>query len=129
MKNLLFLILVNFFVIFSVVAQDYSGQKDITKKVVNYFESGQTSEIYALFDETMKSSITVGKLDEIWSTLPAQVGKYLGSGEAIASEAQGYIVINNFLDFENIDLELKLAFNNQNQISGLFFVPAKKKKE
>lgn len=123
------LILGNISIIFSALAQDYTTQKDITNKVIGYFEQDQTSEIYALFDETMQSAITIEKLSEIWKTLPAQVGKYIGSGEAVASEVQGLVVVNHFLDFENVDLDLKLAFNKQNQISGLFFVPAAKKKE
>lgn len=123
------LILGNISIIFSALAQDYTTQKDITNKVIGYFEQDQTSEIYALFDETMQSAITIEKLSEIWKTLPAQVGKYIGSGEAVASEVQGMVVVNQFLDFENVDLDLKLAFNKQNQISGLFFVPAAKKKE
>lgn len=122
------LILGNISIIFSALAQDYTTQKDITNKVIGYFEQDQTSEIYALFDETMQSAITIEKLSEIWKTLPTQVGKYIGSGEAVASEVQGLVVVNHFLDFENVDLDLKLAFNEQNQISGLFFVPAAKKK-
>ena len=123
MKKLLFLVCSVLLVGFACYAQDYSGQKAITKKVIEYFEKGETSEIYALFDDTMKSSITAEKLTEIWNTLPSQVGNYLGSGEAIVSEAQGYVIVNHFLDFENTDLDLKLVFNYQNQISGLFFFP------
>ncbi len=129
MKKLLFFTLSGLIIGFNCYAQDYTKQQTITKKVIEYFEKGQASEIYALFDETMKSSITAEKLTEIWNTLPSQVGKYQGSGEAIVSEAQGYVVVNHFLDFENTDLDLKLAFNDQNQISGLFFVPHQKKKE
>lgn len=126
MKKPLFLILINFIVLFSVAAQEYTIQKEITEKVIAYFENDQTTEIYALFDETMQAAITKEKLSEIWKTLPSQVGNYVGSGEAVASVVQGMVIINHFLDFENVDLDLKLAFNEQNQISGLFFVPAKK---
>lgn len=129
MKKPFFLILANLIVIFSAVAQEYATQKDITEKVISYFENDQYSEIYVLFDETMQSAISIEKLSEIWKTLPAQVGKYIGSGEAVASEVQGLVVVNHFLDFENVDLDLKLAFNEQNKISGLYFVPAAKKKE
>ncbi len=129
MKKPFFLILAHLIVIFSATAQEYATQMDITEKVIGYFENDQTSEIYALFDETMQSAITAEKLSEIWKTLPTQVGNYIGSGEAVASEVQGMVVVNHFLDFENVDLDLKLAFNEQNKISGLFFVPAAKKKE
>lgn len=128
MKNALFLVLIYFCFLFPTMAQDFSAQKSITKNVVTYFENGQTLAIYDLFDETMKSAITAEKLAEIWKTLPSQVGNYVGDGEATASEAQGMIVVNHMLDFENIDLNLKLAFNQENKISGLFFLPVEKKK-
>ena len=113
----------------SVSAQDYATQLEITKNVIEHFEANEINEIFALFDDTMKGAITVEKLVEIWQSLPNQCGGYLGSGEAIASEVQGMIVVNQLLDFENVDLDIRLAFNDQNQISGLSFVPPVKKKE
>ena len=55
-------------------AQDYSEQKEITNKVIQYFEGNQSEDIYNLFDDTMKSAITVEKLSEIWMSLPLQCG-------------------------------------------------------
>lgn len=118
------------FLYFSPVsAQDYVSQLEITQKVIAHFEVNETVKIYELFDDTMKGAITVEKLEEIWKSLPAQCGGYLGSGEAMASEVQGMVVVNQLLDFENVDLDIRLAFNDQNQISGLFFVSPVKKKE
>ena len=129
MRIIILVVLFNIIPIISSLAQDYAAQKKITEEVVGYFEDGKYADIYALFDETMKSSISTEKLGEIWSSLPVQCGKYIGAGDAIASEVQGYVVVNHYLDFENVDLDLRLAFNANNQISGLFFVPPVKKKE
>lgn len=109
--------------------QEYSEQKEITKKVVEFFQSEQFDEIYAFFDDKMKAALPTEKLKEIWCALPDQCGKYIDNGQTIVSEAQGYIVLNHLLDFEHVDLDLRLAFNSKNQISGLFFVPPVKKKE
>jgi len=129
MKFLYVIIFSNLFPLFSVKAQDYSEQKEITKKVIGYFKSGQFSEIHELFDDRMKTAITTERLNEIWKNLPLQCGEYIEDGEAIASEVQGLVVVNHLLDFENIDLDLRLAFNPENQVSGLFFVPPIKKKD
>ena len=112
----------------TVLAQDYSKQKEITQQVIEYFEGNQISEIYALFDDTMKSAISEQKLDEIWKSLPSQCGNYLGSGDAIASLVQGIVVVNQLLDFEKTDLDIRLAFSDRNKISGLYFVQPVKKK-
>ena len=114
---------------YTAYAQDFSEQKEITEKVIQFFEENQTGEIFMLFDDTMKGAISEEKLSDIWKSLPLQCGPYLGSGGAIASEVQGLVVVNQLLDFENTDLDIRIAFNTENQISGLFFVAPVKKKE
>ncbi len=109
-------------------AQDHQIQKDITKKVIEHFETRESEAIYALFNDTMKAAITADKLADIWNSLPLQCGAYLGYGESVASKIQGMIVVNQLLDFETIDLDIRLAFDIENQISGLLFVPPVKKK-
>ncbi len=108
--------------------QDFTKQKEVAQGVIKHFEGGETNQIYALFDSTMRASITADKLNEIWKSLPSQFGNYLGSGDAVTFEAQGMKVINTFMDFEKADLDLRLAFNEKNEISGLFFLPAQKRK-
>lgn len=129
MKNLLTFICFALWFPFAVLAQDYSTQKKITSEVVKNFEEGKASQIYTHFDENMQSSISADKLTQIWNSLPAQCGGYLGAGTADVDEMQGMVVVHQFLDFEKLDLELRLAFNDKNEIAGLFFVPAVKKKE
>ena len=109
-------------------SQEYKQQMDITKKIIGHFEANEIEEIYDYFNDTMKAAITKDKLTEIWNLLPLQCGAYLGHGESIASEVQGMIVVNQLLDFETIDLDIRLAFDEDNQISGFFFVPPVKKK-
>ena len=107
--------------------QHYQEQKEITSKVIEHFEANEIAAIYELFDITMKEATSEEKLTDIWNSLPLQCGAYLGNGESVASEVQGMIVVNQLLDFETIDLDIRLAFNSENQISGLFFVPPVKK--
>ena len=114
--------------IYSSFAQEYKRQKEITKEVIEHFEANETEAIYALFNDAMKAAISEDKLAEIWNSLSLQCGAYLGHGESVASEVQGMIVVNHLLDFETIDLDIRLAFDAQNQVSGLFFVPPVKKK-
>ena len=129
MRTLFFLLFVGSISI-SATTSEHSKQKEITKTVIRYFEENQISEIYALFDDTMKLSLSEEKLSEIWKSLPLQCGKYLRAGEARSSVVQGgMVIVHNFLDFELVDLDLRLAFNEANQISGMYFVPAEKKKD
>lgn len=115
--------------IYTATAQDFTLQKEITQNVISHFEVNEVEQIYDLFNDTMKAAITAEKLGDVWKSLSIQCGMYLGSGNAIASEVQGMVVVNQFLDFEKVDLDIRLAFDNENKIGGLFFVPPVKKKE
>jgi len=110
-------------------AQEHSEEIQITGEVINQLASGKTSLVFDRFDDNMKEAITIEKLAEIWPTLIAQCGKYNGSGESIVVESQGYVVVNQLIDFETTDLDIRIAFNKDKLISGLFFVPPVKKKD
>jgi len=110
-------------------AQDFRMEKEITQKVILHFEVNEVAEIYQLFDSTMKSALSAEKLSNVWQSLTVQCGMYLGSGSAVASKVQEFVVVNQFLDFEKTDLDLRLAFDAERKISGLYFVPPVRKKE
>ncbi|MDZ7606572.1 MAG: DUF3887 domain-containing protein [Cyclobacteriaceae bacterium] len=97
--------------------------------MINQLSTGQNVMVYNRFDDNMKAAITLEKLGEIWPALLTQCGKFIGSGESIVAESQGYVVVNQLIDFESTDLDLRIAFNNEQKISGLFFMPPVKKKE
>ena len=114
---------------YSADAQDFIYQKDITQKVIDHFEINEIGEIYDLFNENMKAAITLEQLGDLWPSLVVQCGEYHGDGSSIAYEVQGMVVVNQFLDFENIDVDIRIAFDKDDKIGGLFFVPPVKKKE
>jgi hypothetical protein len=114
---------------YAVLAQDFTVEKEITQKVIDHFEVNEIDQIYDLFNENMQAAISKEELGIIWQSLAAQCGVYHGSGSTIASKVQGMVVVNQFLDFEKTDVDIRLAFDEDNKIGGLFFVPPVKKKE
>ena len=114
---------------FTTLAQDFTLQKEITQKVINHFEINEVDQIYEYFNDDMKAAISKEELGDLWQSLASQCGAYHGSGSTIASKVQGMVVVNQFLDFDKIDVDIRLAFDDDNKIGGLFFVPPVKKKE
>lgn len=125
MKSIFTLLLISF-VRLSATCQDFAEQKEICQEVIQQLEAGEFSQVYASFDSTMKASITVEKISEIWKSLATQCGNYLGAGSATAFETQGMQVVDTFMDFERIDLDLRLTFNDKLEIIGMYFLPAQK---
>ena len=75
------------------------------------------------FDGTMKLSISVSKLKSIWEGLAVQYGAYQGR-VALRSESQApYQSIYVTVRFEQGDLDVKVVFNSEGKISGLWFTP------
>jgi len=78
----------------------------------------------AQYDATMKGALPEPKLREAWQTLLQQAGpfqKRLGTRQ----EAQaGYQIVFVTCQFERATLDIKVVFNAERQVAGLFFVPA-----
>ena len=72
----------------------------------------------------MKSKISAGKLEEIWKTLPSQVGKFKGLGEAKSEKLKDSEAITILGEFENVNLDIQIGFDASGKIQGLFFKPS-----
>ena len=75
------------------------------------------------FDETMKNALPVEKLEEAWKFTTSQVGAFkrqMGS----RTEKQGeYDTVFVTCEFEKGPLDVKVVYNSERQVAGLFFVP------
>jgi hypothetical protein len=76
------------------------------------------------FDGTMKSALPVTALKSTWEGLPAQVGNYKSRGGTRSAAIANSRVVYVSLEFEKASLDMKVVFNTQKEISGLWFVPA-----
>ena len=76
-----------------------------------------------MFDETMSKALPPDKLDKMWPMLQLQAGKF---EEIVTSrqEHQGrYRIIYLTCKFKQTSLDAKVAFDNNDKIAGLFFIP------
>ena len=82
----------------------------------------QWDEVYAQFDETMKSQVTVEALAEGWATAAATAGAFERQGEPFVRGAEPYTVVDVPLAFEAGDMVGRVAFSVAGDISGLFIL-------
>jgi hypothetical protein len=81
----------------------------------------------SLFDSTMKGALPEPKLREVWQTLQQQVGPFrsrAGSADTRVEEQDGYKIVFIPCQFERAALDMKVVFDSNRQVAGLFFVPA-----
>ena len=77
------------------------------------------------FDDTMKTALPAEKLKEAWNALPAQFGPFEKQLDSRKEKIAEYDVVYVTCKFQKDFCDVKVVYNNQKQITGLFFVPAK----
>ena len=75
------------------------------------------------FDDPMKRALSSDELQETWKTLIGQVGPFKRPLSKRTEKQQGYDVVFVTCAFEQGTLDVKVVFNETQQIAGLFFVP------
>ena len=75
------------------------------------------------FDNTMKGVMSEVKLQEAWQGLLAQSGSFKKQTGVRQTQEQGFNIVLVTCEFEKSTLNIKVVFNNTNEISGLWFVP------
>lgn len=88
----------------SLVAGDYSG-------AVSYF------------DAQMLKALPEKKLKQTWEGLLQQMGPYQGEVEKRVEQSGQYEAVNVITDFAQGQLNIRVVFNSDHRVSGLWFKP------
>jgi len=124
----LILLCILFFSFSGAMAQTNASEDEcveLSKKVLNHLVAGEYEEASSHFDEQVKASLNTEQLKQVWEGLTQRIGAFQESKGITTEEAQGYLVVTNDLEFEKSTIGLRLAYNENNQVSGFFFVPSK----
>ena len=96
---------------------------EISKQVINNFQKNEFSKIVETFDQNMKTAMPADKLKLVWDDLNSKCGKFQKMSEVTVGKIQTYDVTYTLCHFENMKLKMKLVFDKDNKIAGMFFVP------
>jgi hypothetical protein len=91
---------------------------------VNFLGQEQFDEAYELFNEDMAKAMPVEKLRATWEGLIAQVGEFKGITKTRSTVEAGYSVVYITCDFAKTPLDVKVVFDQQAKIAGLWFEEA-----
>lgn len=80
------------------------------------------------FDTTVKNSLPAAKLEEVWKSIQNKCGAFKIQSSVRKEKTDQLTVIIVTCDFEKASLDVKLVFNDKNEISGLWFSPAGREK-
>jgi dienelactone hydrolase len=121
-KNFLFLLFA--LASFSLLkAQDVNKCMQINEATIRQFRTGASDSVYTYFNDDMKNRLKPDDLKSIWSKLVQGFGDFKGTGKPNGMQFQDYYQIETQMQFTNKNLRYRLAFDKDNKISGMYFVP------
>ncbi len=117
-----------------VTRNDFSGREesrkegkeieDIARELVMLLVKGDYAKVVENFDGTMKTALPAEKLQEAWNTVIAKAGAFIEQQGVRKGKYLQYDIVFVTCKFEKGTLDTKVVFNQEKQISGLFFVPS-----
>ena len=92
----------------------------MARDLVLSMAGGEFEEARKHFDKKMSAAVSGAQLQEIWEAISGQAGKWINVSGTTFAEEQGYRVVYVKNLFERGTLDIKVVFNNQGQVSGLW---------
>ena len=97
---------------------------DLATDFIQFLVSEDFESAVGYFDADMLKALSADQLGQLWGQLLSQVGPYREELSRVEEETQGYQVIIATVQFEKSPLNIRMVFNEDHRIAGLFFQPA-----
>jgi len=98
--------------------------ENIAKEFVNLLVQENFSAAVKTFDATMSSVMPPKTLQETWTALIKQVGIFKKQISTRKEKYQQYDFVFVTCQFERATLDIKVVFDSNKKVAGLFFVPS-----
>jgi hypothetical protein len=96
----------------------------IAMDLLNNFVAGRYADAAKDFDTTMMNALGPAKLGEFAKQLTSQAGAYKSVGAPQLTTEQGYRVVVLPATYERANLNVRVVFDGNGKVAGLFFRPA-----
>jgi hypothetical protein len=94
-----------------------------TNELVELLANQQFSAVTEDFNETMKNALPPEKLEEVWKATIDQMGPFKKQIGLRTEKEADYDIVFITCEFEKGTLDVKIAYNGEKQVAGLFIVP------
>ncbi len=104
----------------------FASQADNVKsarEIVTMLDKGKYAEVISRFDSTMTKAAPEEKLRTIWTSLINQTGKLQKELSDTTIPYNGYEIVLVTCKFEKTILDVKVIFDKESKVAGLFFAP------
>lgn len=99
------------------------------RELVTQMSAGKFAQATRNFDSTMTAAMPPEKFAETWNAIVSQVGPFKSQGTSRQEKMMQYDVVFVTCEFEKMPLDMRVVFDSQARVAGLFFSPAAAKIE
>ncbi|WP_456398622.1 DUF3887 domain-containing protein [Mesoaciditoga sp.] len=129
MKKAFFVLLFTFiifcFTSLTAMAQSYpDAYFTKARTFIEYLSSGNFSEAQKMFNSQVKDVLPPQKLEAIWNSIEMQFGKFVKIENINAQKSEGYVIVIATTEFQNEYLNVKMVFDDNFKMAGLWFLKA-----
>jgi hypothetical protein len=96
---------------------------DHARKIRQSLIQGKFADVTMEFTSQMAAALTAERLGQVWAGLKQQAGEYQSEISAQTAMQQGFTAVTIGCQFERVALDMIVAFDADNKIAGLRFVP------
>ena len=107
----------------SLNAAEVAGKAKLAQELVGLLAENKFADVVVMFDDTMKAALPEAKLAEVWKSIISQAGKFKEQQKIRQEKVEKYVVVYVTCLYENVSLDTKVVFGEENKVGGLSFVP------
>lgn len=106
------------------------GQGEVALKAkdfLKFLEQKDFEKATSMFNQTLLEQMPAARLMQVWAAMEMQAGKFIGSTEIFAEKQRDFEIVIQTCEFEKTSLDLRLVFDDELKIGGIFFTPPRPK--
>ncbi|MHC4575168.1 MAG: DUF3887 domain-containing protein [Planctomycetota bacterium] len=100
-----------------------AAPKTPDNEFVELLAGGQFANAVESMDENMKKVLPPQKLEQAWKATLTQMGDFKKQIGARTEKQMGFDIVFVTCEFANGPLDVKLSYDNNNRVAGLYFTP------
>lgn len=102
---------------------DEAKRKQITNDILSNLVKEKYEDVRKDFHSSLKVTLPVEKISEVWSTVISQSGSYKKIISTNVTTFQGYNQVKLRLEFANENATLETTFTEDDKVLGLYIKP------
>ncbi len=99
----------------------------ISNEILGNLVEEKFTDVRSDFNGKMLNALSMEQIEALWKGLVSQFGSYTSAGETLSDKIEEYRVVYTILKFEKSPLKLKVVFDQDDKVAGLFLIPVNAK--